>query len=108
MCWGSKGHDCWSLLSTEVCIELFFYTLMGVAGYVPQFQHIVHVFLLGLSMRHADVMDKECLEDEPEVSFGGYTEQDFILNYRNDDMLMFLVRALSRRGRSFCLAGFFS
>jgi len=28
------------------------------------------------------------------VSFRGYTEQDFILNYRNDDMTMFLVRCV--------------
>jgi len=28
------------------------------------------------------------------VSFRGYTEQDFILNYRNDDMTMFVVRCV--------------
>jgi hypothetical protein len=27
-----------------------------------------------------------------QVSFRGFTEQDFILNYRNDDMMMFSVR----------------
>ncbi|CAE7418287.1 slc38a7 [Symbiodinium natans] len=57
----ADGGSIWRVSLYSVCIELFFYTLMGVAGY---------------------------------VSFGGYTEQDFILNYRNDDMLMFLVRCI--------------
>ncbi|CAE7503696.1 Slc38a11 [Symbiodinium pilosum] len=57
----ADGGSIWRVSLYSVCIELVFYVLMGVAGY---------------------------------VSFRGYTEQDFILNYRNDDMLMFLVRCI--------------
>jgi len=57
----ADGGSIWRVSLYSVCIELVFYTLMGLAGY---------------------------------VSFRGYTEQDFILNYRNDDMLMFLVRCI--------------
>lgn len=45
----------------SVCIELVFYAVMGLAGY---------------------------------VSFRGHTKQDFILNYRSDDMTMFCVRCM--------------
>lgn len=57
----ADGASIWRVSLYSVCIELVFYLLMGLAGY---------------------------------VSFRGFTEQDFILNYRNDDMMMFSVRCI--------------
>lgn len=51
----------WCVSLYSVCIELVFYVLMGLGGY---------------------------------LSFRGLTKQDFILNYRNDDVSMFAVRCV--------------
>mmetsp|Transcript_52115 Transcript_52115/g.124131 ORF Transcript_52115/g.124131 Transcript_52115/m.124131 type:complete len:568 (-) Transcript_52115:260-1963(-) len=51
----------WRVSLYSVLIELFFYILMGIGGY---------------------------------ISFRGFTHQDFILNYRNDDFVMFIVRCI--------------
>jgi len=57
----ADGLTIWRVSFYSVCIELVFYVLMGLGGY---------------------------------LSFRGFTQQDFILNYRNDDTLMFLVRCI--------------
>jgi len=57
----ADGGSIWRVSLYSVCIELVFYVVMGLAGY---------------------------------LSFRGTTKQDFILNYQNDDMLMFLVRCI--------------
>jgi len=51
----------WQVSMCSVLIELFFYILMGLGGY---------------------------------LSFRGFTHQDFILNYHNDDFTMFTVRCI--------------
>eukprot|EP00415_Alexandrium_ostenfeldii_P001168 UN1168 len=57
----ADGGSIWRVSFYSVCIELLFYGLMGLGGY---------------------------------LSFWGHTKQDFILNYRNDDTVMFLVRCV--------------
>eukprot|EP00418_Pyrodinium_bahamense_P004742 CAMPEP_0179018572 /NCGR_PEP_ID=MMETSP0796-20121207/4422_1 /TAXON_ID=73915 /ORGANISM="Pyrodinium bahamense, Strain pbaha01" /LENGTH=585 /DNA_ID=CAMNT_0020714333 /DNA_START=339 /DNA_END=2094 /DNA_ORIENTATION=- len=57
----ADGGSIWRVSLLSVCIELVFYLLMGLGGY---------------------------------LSFRGYTKQDFILNYRDDDTVMFLVRCI--------------
>eukprot|EP00931_Biecheleriopsis_adriatica_P097324 TRINITY_DN7108_c0_g2_i1.p1 TRINITY_DN7108_c0_g2~~TRINITY_DN7108_c0_g2_i1.p1 ORF type:complete len:533 (+),score=83.07 TRINITY_DN7108_c0_g2_i1:43-1641(+) len=57
----ADGGSIWRVSLYSVCIELVFYVIMGIAGY---------------------------------MSFRGFTKQDFILNYRNDDMAMFIVRCI--------------
>jgi len=57
----ADGSSIWCVSLYSVCIELVFYVLMGLGGY---------------------------------LSFRGLTKQDFILNYSNDDVSMFLVRCI--------------
>jgi len=57
----ADGGSIWRVSLYSVCIELVFYALMGLGGY---------------------------------LSFRDATKQDFILNYRNDDMVMFAVRCV--------------
>jgi len=57
----ADGASIWRVSLYSVCIELIFYVLMGLGGY---------------------------------LSFRGFTKQDFILNYRNDDLAMFVVRCI--------------
>eukprot|EP00927_Polykrikos_kofoidii_P044185 TRINITY_DN38221_c0_g1_i1.p1 TRINITY_DN38221_c0_g1~~TRINITY_DN38221_c0_g1_i1.p1 ORF type:complete len:602 (+),score=82.10 TRINITY_DN38221_c0_g1_i1:112-1806(+) len=57
----ADGSTIWRVSFYSVCIELLFYVLMGLGGY---------------------------------LSFRGHTKQDFVLNYRNDDTAMFVVRCI--------------
>mmetsp|Transcript_100064 Transcript_100064/g.311790 ORF Transcript_100064/g.311790 Transcript_100064/m.311790 type:complete len:556 (-) Transcript_100064:169-1836(-) len=57
----ADGGTIWRVSFYSVCIELLFYSLMGLGGY---------------------------------LSFREHTQQDFILNYPNDDMVMFSVRCV--------------
>jgi len=57
----ADGLSIWCVSFYSVCIELIFYTVMGLGGY---------------------------------LSFRGLTKQDFILNYGNDDLVMFVVRCV--------------
>lgn len=57
----ADGASIWQVSLYSVIIELVFYALMGLGGY---------------------------------LSFRGHTQQDFILNYSNDDVVMFLVRCI--------------
>jgi len=57
----ADGFSIWRVSLCSVCVELLFYSLMGMGGY---------------------------------LSFRGYTKQDFILNYCDDDIVMFFVRCV--------------
>jgi len=57
----ADGASIWKVSLYSVCIELVFYALMGIGGY---------------------------------LSFRDSTEQNIILNYPNDDFLMFLIRCV--------------